>query len=239
MAEANYYLITALPTLGEPPSAPPLGPIDLLEHLRDSVGPSRLVETIFLGDDLLQREAYLAGEIKQVSPAVLTVGQIQDDEPLPVYLVGGEEESPTRIAADVVWAAYFRHAADVARQQGSGFLAAWIRYEVALRNALAEARAKALNLEPADYLVAVELTDDEEDFTALVGEWAAAADPLAGMKVLDEARWEWLTAHDAWFSFADDELAAYAAKLMLLIRWNRLTASDAEDAQARGENKSS
>jgi hypothetical protein len=42
------------------------------------------------------------------------------------------------------------------------------------------------------------------------------------MKVLDQARWRWLNDNDAWYSFADDELAAYAARLMLLHRWDRL-----------------
>ena len=66
-----------------------------------------------------------------------------------------------------------------------------------------------------------------------MSEWASAATPLAGLKVLDLARWDWLKRHGAYFTFGDDELAAYAAKLMLLGRWNRIeAASDEENAEA-------
>jgi len=37
------------------------------------------------------------------------------------------------------------------------------------------------------------------------------------------ARWAWLADNDAWFSFRDDELAVYAARLMLLHQWKRIT----------------
>jgi len=57
----------------------------------------------------------------------------------------------------------------------------------------------------------------------VVNEWALAPDPLRAQRVLDEARWRWLSDHDGRFSFEADELAAYAAKLVLLDRWRRLT----------------
>ncbi|MCJ7542993.1 MAG: hypothetical protein MUP47_00235, partial [Phycisphaerae bacterium] len=113
------------------------------------------------------------------------------------------------------------------------FLAQWVGYEVALRNALAAARAQALGLEAADYLVATDLGQADGDLSAVVGEWAAAPNPLAGLRVLDAARWDWLAWHDAWFSFQDDELIAYAAKLVLLDRWQRLTAESNPPVIAR------
>lgn len=35
------------------------------------------------------------------------------------------------------------------------------------------------------------------------------------------ARWAWIERHDAWFSFAVDEMLAYAARVMLLEQWRR------------------
>jgi hypothetical protein len=154
---------------------------------------------------------------------MLTRAQMRNEEPLPEYLAPEEEPAASRVAADAVWAAYFRHAARVAADVGSPFLAAWISHEVSLRNALVAARAKALGLDPAGYLVAAELGGAEEDFAMLIGEWASAPDPLAGLRTLDRDRWHWLVEHDGWFTFGDDELAAYAAKLMLLARWQRLS----------------
>jgi hypothetical protein len=223
MASGNYYRISALPSLGDLGSVPPLALADLREHVADAARPRALVDAALLFDDLVQREAFLAGETQEVSPAVLTPGQVRNDEPLPEPLAGEGADAPPRIAADAVWMAYFRHAAGVARRQGSGFLAAWVAHEVALRNALAAARATALGLEPAPYLVMPDLGPGVDDFAVLVSEWAAAPDPLAGLRLLDRARWDWLTENERWFSFADEELAAYAVKLTLLVRWHRLS----------------
>ncbi|MDY6912912.1 MAG: DUF2764 family protein [Planctomycetota bacterium] len=222
MAGDNYYLMTALPALGELGSPPPLSAAELLAHVRPNGGAADLVEAVLLSDDLIQREAFLAGEVEQVSPAVLTVAQAKNDQPLPDFLVSDLDESHVGIAVDRLWAAYYHHAASIASRCSSRFLTEWLGYEVSLRNALAVARAKALDIDPVGYTVAAEL-GGEYDFSVLLAEWAAASNPLAGLRVLDKARWRWLTENDAWFTFADDELVAYAVKLMLLCRWRRLT----------------
>ena len=222
MGVDNYYRISALPALGDLGSAPPLSLAALREHVSNRPAPRALVDTLLVFDDLRQREAFLAGELKDVTPTVLTPAQIHNEEPLPEFLSAGEG-APRRVAADAVWAAYFQHAAQVAKRRGSDFLARWTSHEVAMRNALATARAQALGLDPAGYVVAPELVQYDEDFSALIGQWSEAPDPLAGIRVLDRARWAWLRDHDAWFSFGDEELAAYAAKLMLIVRWYRLS----------------
>jgi hypothetical protein len=222
MGADNYYRISALPALGDLGSEPPLSLAALREHVSDRPAARVLVDALLLFDDLRQREAFLAGELKEVSPVVLTPAEVRNEEPLPQFLTA-EEGVSRRVAADTVWAAYFKHAAGVAARRGSEFLAGWISREVAMRNALAAARARALGLDPAPYLVAPELVRDDEDSSALISKWAAAPDPLAGARVLDRARWAWLHEHDAWFSFGDEELAAYAAKLMLIVRWYQLT----------------
>jgi len=229
MAGRHYFLITSLPPLGELGSAPPLHPRELLERVADAQGPQAVLEALFLADDLLQREALLAGEIEQAEPLVLTPRQLRDEQPLPACLVGPEQDGGGfRVAADAVWSAYFHHAAAVAGRQASELLAGWVRFEVSLRNALAAARAKQLGLESEPYLVASALGGEAEAPTPVINEWAAAANPLAGLRILDRARWAWLTENEQWFSFGGDELAAYAAKLMLLNRWYRLAQAPAD-----------
>jgi hypothetical protein len=232
MAVGNYYLVTALPALGDLGSPPPMGPADLVGHVGDA-GARPLVDTVLLSDDLLQRDAFLAGEVEGVEPAVLSAAQVQDEEPLPSYLAVADEETSGREgpAGDAVWARYFRHADVVAQRARSPFLRAWVGYEVALRNTLARARAKSLDLDPEPYLVAPDLADPDADFASLVSEWTDAANPLEGLQVLDRVRWQWLHDHDAHFTFADDELAAYAAKLMLLVRWHRLEQADRKQSE--------
>lgn len=225
MTGNNCYLVTALPSLGDLGTPPPISLRELRDHLVDSGRPLALVDAILLGGDLVQRQAFLSGEIKQAEPVVLTVEQLSGDTPLPQEL-DIDADIPHRIVSDSLWQAYFHNVAAVAKKERSKFMSAWLGYEVALKNALAAARAKALDLDSADYLVAPELSCCDEDFTPVISEWAAASTPLEGLRVLDRVRWEWLIENDSWFSFSDDEIAAYAAKLMLLVRWRRLSQQD-------------
>jgi len=235
MKRRHHYLLAFLPHLGEVGDAPPLTSADLLACVTESGGPRALIEALLLADDLMQRDSLLAGESDQAAGIVLSDDQIRGEEPLPPFLVETESSAAPRVAADAVWAAYFHHAARVARQQGSRFLTAWVGFEVALRNALAEARAKALALEAREYLVASELADRDANFSAVLTAYAAAENPLAALRVVNRARWEWMTEHDGWFTFGDDELAGYAAKLMLLERWHRLSHSEAGREQVAAE----
>ena len=239
MGATNYYLLTVLPGLPEPGAAPPLSKAALRGMVAEADGPLVVVDTILLSDDLRLRDAVLAGEVDpaagaedpRLEPAVLTGDQLRDDAPLPPYLAhAGESRQPaaTRPAAvDVVWEAYFRHAAVMARQTGNAFLSEWVGWEIGLRNALARERAKALELDPQNYLVAPELAADE-DYTASLNAWSTASDPLAALRALDRRRWEWIDDHDAWFTFADDEVAAYTARIVLLHRWQRLETEKSE-----------
>jgi hypothetical protein len=222
----NYYLLTTLPMLGQLGDKPPLDGQQLLRELDAGSRPYRLAETLLLSDDLLQRDAVLAGEIDEPTPAVLSVEQLRDELPLPESLqearTADASSATRRVPGDAIWEAYFRMAAAVAAETASTFLAEWVAWEVGLRNALVEARARELELEPTDYYVAEDLADATADYEDIARQWAQAPNPLAGQRVLDTARWEWIETHDPYFSFDDDELAAYAARLLLTIRWFRL-----------------
>ena len=236
MARHYYYWITALPAPPHLGATPPMSPHELLEHVAEAPIPHALIEALLLGDDLLQREAAMAGECATPTPSVLTQAQMTQETPLPEYLVPGATDHAPRVAADATWAAYYRHTAAVAEQWGSEFLGAWTRHEVGLRNALAESRAKSLGLEPGDYQVCPDAGEDPEGFDAIIAEWSGAPDPLAGLKVLDRARWAWIDRNEAWFTFEKDELVAYGARLLLLNRWERLSES-ARTSASLGRNE--
>ncbi len=238
-----YYCLSALPTLGELGRPPPLSPDQLLEHLAPCPTAREIVEVLFLHDDLLLREGVGAGEKSPIRPVVLTMEQIRKESPLPAYLSKSPDDStstkvesaapPTRsLSADVTWEAYFRYAADMARTWACGFLADWVAFEVGLRNALVTSRAKELSLDAADYLVAAELGEPDELFTEPIEKRTAAVTPLIELEMLIKTRWAWLTKHEAWFSFSIDEFAAYAGKLMLLARFERLTKTNEQGSSA-------
>jgi hypothetical protein len=234
MAGRAFYLVTSLPPLPDLGGVPPLALDELADQVSARRGPADLVRTILLADDLLQRESFLAGETAAVQPAVLTAAQVRNEAPLPEFLAIETAEAGRRLASDAVWEAYWREVWAVARRRGSTFLREWTRSELALRNALATARAQALGLDPADYLVAPDLAGRLDDHAPTVSEWAAAPNPLEGLRVLDRTRWAWLVEHDQWFSFGDDEVAAYAAKLALLARWHRINAAEKRQSSAAG-----
>ena len=222
-----HYFITALPSLGALGTAPPIGLAELLEHLSEVPRARRLVETIVLLDDLEQREAFLAGELKQVEPAVLSIEQAKGEAPLPDFLAPArEEEESFTIELDRLWANYFRFVHQTGLREGSDFLRRWVGFEVAFRNALAVARARKLGLEEAGYVVVPELGDTDFDFSTAIGEWETAKTPLAGLQVIIRTRWEWCDRNDAWFQFVADELLVYAFRIMLLSQWRRTSGEE-------------
>ncbi len=228
-----YYYLATLPTPGELGSAPPVSPTQLLELVAGQRVLRQSLEVLFLRDDLLQRESFLAGELTEVRPVVLTPAQARNEAPLPVYLARKADDRPTRtVPVDDLWERYYRQATSVARESRGAFLAAWVGREVAVRNALVAARAERLGLEAKDYLVAADLADAEEEPSDLISEWASAQDPLAGTRVLIRAEWAWVARHAGWFTFNLDEIVAYAAQLILLERWQRLAAAIPAEAGA-------
>jgi hypothetical protein len=231
MKTARHFYITTLPALSDLGSSPPMGLADLLEHVEENPAWFEQLEALVLLDDLQQREALLAGETEKVEPAVLSHQQARGEAPLPEVLASDTAvEQTTALAADLLWERYFRYAHQLGRSRSSRFLVQWVEFEVALRNALAAARARRLGLDESHYQVAANLAHSDEDLSPLLGEWEAAATPLAGLRVVIRARWSWLDRHDAWFSFSVDELLAYAARVMLLEQWRRT--EEKEDVKA-------
>ncbi|MBN2211545.1 MAG: DUF2764 family protein [Sedimentisphaerales bacterium] len=223
MSGTNYYILSALPSLDALTTPPPIECGELLDKVESNPSALAALRALLLSDDLMIRQAILTGELETAEPVVLSAAQIRDEEPLPMYLQIVTDVSATRLPEDILWSAYFFWVDKVAYKEGNNFLKAWVGFEVALRNQLAQLRAKTLNLEAADFIVAEELAGVNVDCSGLLAEWSAAADPLTGLDVLDRGRWNWITENEAWFSFKNDELAVYGAKLMLMQRHQRLT----------------
>lgn len=227
MTSLNYYHLATLPTLAEPGEPVEITGRELLCQLAEGGEDSQagtLVKTILLSDDLIQRDCILSGQDITPQLSVLSMEQIEDQELLPDYLFCEPSDHKT-IPSDLIWESYFRYADTVAQDLNSVFLATWVRYEVSLRNGMAEKRAQDLGLDPADYMVATELSTT--DVSADTGRWTSGMsnDPLAGQKALDAARWEHLDETEPYYSFGDDEIGAYAARLVIAIRWARIDKS--------------
>ena len=222
MNDQRYYLLAKLPALGEIGSVPPIGLAELMEHSRESSQEAELVGALILYDDLVQREAFLAGELADVDPAVLNPDVVRNEAALPEYLVSSGAPQDHAVEVDSLWSTYFSYVAEVGRRERSQFLRRWVEFEVGLRNALAGERARRLGLDEAPYLVATELAADDDDHSEILNTWATAQTPLDALQHVIRCRWNWLETHDPWFSFSEDELLVYAARLMLLEQWHRV-----------------
>jgi len=232
MAPRYYYLLTSLPALPELGEAPSMDLIGFREKAAAEPGALPVIDAMLLEHDLTLREAALAGEVERPEAVVLTAGQVAGQEALPPYLTI-EPSAPRRIAADATWEAYYRHVRHLASSQRCAFAARWVGFEVALRNALVAARAETLGLDGHEYRVAEDLADEDAPVEQAVSDWSAAENPLAALRALDRRRWAWIDRHARYFSFALDELAAYARKLVLAVRWHLLTRREDQDKAAR------
>ena len=224
----HFYLLCSLPDIGDFGSVPAVNKQELLTSVTESEGPVDIVRALLMSDDLLQRDSAIAGE-SEPNAADLTVFSPQQgrgEEPLPHFLSAeqkdSEEPSKNRITGNEVWKNYFQFVLRLARSTRSPFLQQWVGFEVGMRNALARARAAALDLDPEPYVVAQELADTDFPFESVVADWKASANPLKGLETLDKARWNWVSERERWYSFRDDEVAAYTLKIMILHRWRRM-----------------
>lgn len=226
MARRYYFLLTSLPALPALGEAPPLALEDFRELAADDPAAAGLVDALLLDHDLTLREAAMAGEIEAPAPVVLSAEQARGEAPLPEF-IPAELPEARRIPADAVWEAYYRYVHRLAGRCRCDLARRWVGFEVALRNGLVVARAAALKLDAHEYLVAEDLAAGEARVDDLVAAFSDAPNPLAGLRALDQGRWEWTCEHARHFSFAVDELAAYARKLILVARWHLLTREEA------------
>ena len=223
-----YFILTALPALPDLGEAAPMGLLEFRQLACEDASAAPLVDAVLMEQDLLLREAVLAGQIERAGGVVLTNDQVAGAEPLPDFLTPPTDRQ-YRVAADATWEAYYRYVCRLAAEHHSPFLREWAGFEVVLRNTLARERANKLGLDVHDYLVADDLAyrqaglaGDADSVSDTVSAWAEAPDPLSAMKLLDRRRRQWLEEHSRYFTFAVDELLSYAGGLVLVNRWQAI-----------------
>ena len=112
---------------------------------------------------------------------------------------------------------------DVKTQQQT--LRQWINFETALRNELVRVRAARKKVDPARFLRGE--AGSEPAFYQLALNSHRITHPADAEKFLDQARWQALEELSASHYFDLDALIAYALKLKILWRWERVHQADA------------
>lgn len=101
----------------------------------------------------------------------------------------------------------------------------WLGFDTALRNELVKLRARDRHIEPAKYLRGVKQQVDSEAVRVAI---SAHRSPslIDAEKMLDEARWKALDEFVQGHYFDTEIIIAYAYKLTLLERWERINSAD-------------
>lgn len=102
----------------------------------------------------------------------------------------------------------------------------WLEFDATLRNELVKIRAGRKKIDPAKYLRPCGLTDPSIAHIAL----NAYRNPslLEGEEMLDQARWRYLEELCAGHYFDLDLLIAYAQKLLIMERRQRISSADSQ-----------
>ena len=103
-------------------------------------------------------------------------------------------------------------------------LGQWKRFDITLRNELSRYRASKKSKDTAAYIRGEGYLDP---FIATEAHWAAnEASPLEAERFLDRFRWETIEELEREHYFDIDYLIAYALKLQILGRWQRIVDSE-------------
>ncbi len=221
------YEITALPALPAIGDAPFMSPRELRDLLGHTAKVRRVVDVILLAHDLDLFISIHQGQQIEETPFVLTPGQLSKEAPLPSFLTEGVPAA-RELSFDDLWQRYFRHVASLGLVAKAHILPAWAGFEVTLRNALAERRSRLAGHSFPPPLVAEELCDHLGSMSKQTDAWAAATDPLSAQQALTSIRKTWIEQHRRWYSFALDEIAAYALEWLIVYQAHKCHGDQAE-----------
>lgn len=225
-----YYLLSFLPVLPPLGETPPITIEEILGIIKeDPIEEASAVADIFEFEaGLLQavRDKFLADSWNGgLDSPFATLSQPVVDAFLKDPREMGEEAWFTEL-----WMAHLVFLKGAGAKIGSALLVRWADFEISLRGQLVAARLEATaSVEPEDAASSGTASDAADlpgtgdmDHGDLIAGWRDAADPMAGERLLDEARMQFIEAEAKYYSFGIDELVAYFLKLGLLSRYVRL-----------------
>jgi len=177
----------------------------------------RLVEAVLLMRGAINIVMALEG--KEASYfASLSRAEVRGPEFYPEFAETVPAESgPSAAVADQLWENYFRYALDTAATYGSTLLAAALRWEIGLRNAIVTRRASALDIDAKERLVLEDEGLSIENYDPLFEKIdLARAAPRDIERALGQVRLEKLDELSPWASTDREAIVSYAIKLLIL-----------------------
>ncbi len=228
------YLLTALPPVSRR-TEPPVLSVAEFRAMIPAGALATLVDAVLTADDLRLWPGLVADASDQPPPVVLEPAVMRGESSADQAL----GEWP-RAEGDERLLGYWEWVRTQAQDHASQSLAEWVAWEVLVAGTVRAWRAQTHGSDgtwpPALSALASSDAGDQALASELAGALRQAEDPLAVQTLIDDIRWRWLDDHDHRFTFRDDEVVLYAARLALAWRWHRiLHDADAAPAATSGE----
>lgn len=218
MSDRLYYLMSSLPALPGLGHAPPITMGELLSIVRQDR--SEAVRTLVDAFHVVALAREAAENLMLGYSWEESLGARPIEHTLPPVMVEVLSRASEGVGEDL-WLTElrrerFNYLKKIGETIGSSFLVRWTEWDSALREQLVTVRSRSAGAVAAGGEAPNPAT--ALDHSELVAEWGKAADPLAGERLLDEARIRFIETGLTSYSFDIDELVAYFLKLGLLLR---------------------
>jgi len=115
----------------------------------------------------------------------------------------------------------------IRNKKASSLLKEWENFDTTLRNEIVKFRAQKKSIDPQQYIRGENLQDP---FIAKFAHWVTSEQPLLEAEIgLDRYRWEKIDELSKGHYFDIDFLVAYAIKLKILERWDKINSGGKEE----------
>lgn len=222
-----YFLVSCLPpmplALGE---KVPMSFEDISNLIFRNIEPvdEPLVRCCLQAIDTANIEYYLQGQDVFLPGGSLTREEIETKKHLPSFMKIFIEEKEKGVrrgySYDSLWEKYYAYAYSLAEELNCRFLIDYLSWEVGLRNALAEIRARASGREAEDYQIKVRAGG--HDFSGVISQLKMQQNPLKAEQFLDEERLRRIYHCEGADPFSRDVVLARLENARIYSRWEKL-----------------
>lgn len=177
----------------------------------------QLVEAVLLIRGVINIVMALEGK-ESTYFASLSRAEVHEPEFYPEFAETVPTESgPTAAVADRLWESYFQYALNTAATHGSPLLAAALRWEIGLRNAIVKRRAALLDVDASKYLLLEDEGVEIEYYEPMLENIdLVRADPQDISRALARLRLDMLDELSPWARTDHESIVSYALRLLVL-----------------------
>ncbi len=174
--------------------------------------------------DTANVEFYLQGQDVFLPGGILSREEIEARKHLPLFMKIFFEERDKGVRGlygyDALWERYFAYAYSIAQELDCRFLTDYLSWEIGLRNALVELRARTQGKEAEDYQILAQI--GKHEFSGTISQLKTQQNPLKAEQFLDEERLKRIYHCEGADPFSRDVILGTLEKARIFSRWEKL-----------------